>query len=1505
MIENHKHHEPVKLPFKQSHAFIIGINDYQQLYKLRTAINDAKKLAEILAHQHGFNVFPPLLNASRKDIDRLLKKTIIEKVKKEDRCLFYFAGHGIALSGEDRPRGYLMPADAVQGNVNSFISMNQLYDALNQLPCKHLLVILDCCFAGAFKWASRFRYPGLLMPKRIYKERFHRFVKDPAYQVITSAASDQKAMDYDLSKLDIFEEIAIGKRDNKRMSYSPFAEALFKGLAGAADIIPTGEGDGLITASELYLYLREQVELKTIEINEKIRQTPGIFTLEKHDKGEFIFLHPTHRLNLPPIPRRNPYKGLQSFEEQDMDLFYGRERVIKDLVQKIDENNLVVVTGASGTGKSSVVKAGLIPELRQQDYYILPVIRPGKNPVAALEKILNESKLFAAEVSLTKNMDTISEKLIRDKTLLAIDQYEELITQCKREIDRNYFIRVLKYFLDKNDLNLFKIILTVRADFEPQFDGTELEKYWKNSRYPIPSFTTEELREVIIKPLLQEVLVIEPPGLVDRMIDEVIQAPGALPLFSFTLSELYRLYVESGRTNRVLHEDDYKKLGGVVGALRTRADNLYNNMQPEYQATMQKIMLRLVSFERGEVSGKKVLMKELVFSEEENDRVITIIEQLLEAHLLLKDIDVDNHVYIEPAHDALIRAWATLGHWINSFGQDKILLQNRLSEAVKDYGAIKDKNLLWHGDPRLELFQKELQSPNSLLNKEEESFVKESITLKRQKKRRFVTVLIGMIIVLTGSLIFAIYKANEATNEARIARSNYLSSQAQIKLKEEPMTAIRLAEESYRLNKNNIALQLMIDAAVSTFQHPFYRANIRHDHYINSAVFSPTGSRILTASSDDTAKLWDLQGKCITTFPHANTVLSARFSPGGTRVLTASSDNTARLWNLEGKPLAVFPHTDIVYSARFSPDGTKILTSSRDNTVKLWDLQGNPLTYYIQKKTPKTAEFSPDGSRFITVSLLGDARLWDINGKPIKYLGSVISAEFSTKNNRILTFSMFFSYPGITTGYEVTIRGMAGHILKRFKPPLRTIKYVAFSPDGTKIFTGDSNGLCGLWNMNGRILPDFEAHKDSITSVVFSPDGTKILTASRDKTAKLWDLNGKLIADFDKHNDIVGSAVFSPDGTRVLTISRDNTAKLWDMREQPSMDLRHNDAVTATAFSPDGTQVITVSDDNTVKLWGLGGNLAANFNKHTKLVNSAEFSPDGTKILSASADNTAKLWNRSGKLLKNFEHAANVNSAVFSPDGDRILTASYDKTVKLWNLYGSLITNFDQHNDLLHYAIFSPDGKKILTTSHDKTAKIWDLQGQMLLNLDIHDLSVNRPVFSPDGKKIIIVSEVARLWDLGGKCLAVFKSPGPKSIKKYDVTSALFSPDGKQVLTASNNNKAELWDLQGHRLLEFTGHKGIVNSAVFSPDGKRILTASVDGTAKMWDLNGNLLADFNIHKDIVNSAVFSPDGRRVLTASADKTVKLWYTPEGIIQWLKTDKIPKLNQEEKYLGGVNF
>ena len=374
------------LHFARHHAFIVGIDAYQNVSRLKTAVNDARELAQVLAEKQHFEVHAARCSTRAATRCARCSETMARLVTADDRVLFYFAGHGIAADGDDGPAGYLVPADADPHDLKTFIPMAELQDALQALPCRHLLLVLDCCFSGAFKWASQTRAIGTLMPKRIYKAAVRSVRPRPGlaghHLGRLRPEGDGRAAGprhrrpragRDASRRGAF---AVRARVVRRAGGRRRFQNRARGRRRRSP--PPRSTPTSATASSRRRSTPGQSK----------RQTPGFFPLRKHDKGEFIFLHPRHRLNLPPNPGRSPYKGLQSFDETDQSLFYGRDRAIRELQARAATVRLLVVSGASGTGKSSVVKAGLLPLLRAEGHRILPVVRPGLHPLAALEQAL-------------------------------------------------------------------------------------------------------------------------------------------------------------------------------------------------------------------------------------------------------------------------------------------------------------------------------------------------------------------------------------------------------------------------------------------------------------------------------------------------------------------------------------------------------------------------------------------------------------------------------------------------------------------------------------------------------------------------------------------------------------------------------------------------------------------------------------------------------------------------------------------------------------------------------------------------------------------------------------------------------------------------------------------------------------------------------------------------------------------------------------------------------------
>jgi WD40 repeat protein len=795
----------------------------------------------------------------------------------------------------------------------------------------------------------------------------------------------------------------------------------------------------------------------------------------------------------------------------------------------------------------------------------------------------------------------------------------------------------------------------------------------------------------------------------------------------------------------------------------------------------------------------------------------------------------------------------------------------------------------------------------------------------------------------------AIFERHRADRKNKESIANGLSTIASLALTSDNIISIRIAEMAYKMSLPNPSprvLQALSAAASSTVVRPLYILDLHHEKPINSAVFSPDGALILTASLDHTAKLWNLEGKLLVEFKHTNSVDSAVFSPDSTKILTACFDKKAILWDIKGACLEKYEHMGPVTSAIFSPDGRTILTASADRTARLWNLKGTCLSKYKHEGYINSVEFSIDGTLIITASNDGTSRLWDINGKCIakyKHETSVNSAVFSPDCKHILTTA---SRENLATLWDLNEKKLMEFKTEVFgKFDSNSFTSAVFSPKGNYILTASTDKTAILWNIKGGMIKTFR-HTDDVNSAVFSPDGTRILTASKDKTAKLWDLEGNPIADFTNHIDYVRKAIFSPDGKYILTSSYDNTAKLWKPDGTFSIGFqKEHEYVTSATFSPIGTHILTISKDystkkintnasnecSTAKLWEIDGTFLMEY-KNIGCIESAIFSPDGKKILTTSwigkrsvypnskGDNF-RLWDLKEKLLAENKNQGEINDIIFSPKGNFILTVSNYKIAYLWNLEGKLLTEYKHPSELdsIQSAFFSPEGNYILTNDFSGFY-LWDIKGKLLKSYE-DDFNVKTPIFSPDGKLILIISEMRneageddsykyftstiKLRDLKGRLILECKPPYPSSIHY-----ASFSPDGKYILALLNDYNVYLWDLKGNLLVEFKNKIDINQDRSdflgfdpsFSPDGKYILTDSPDGgLIRLWNLNGILLAEYRLKGDPI-SVVFSPNNQYIFVQKYG-TAELLYTPEGIIDWLKTAKIRELSQEDKKELGI--
>lgn len=1047
--------------------------------------------------------------------------------------------------------------------------------------------------------------------------------------------------------------------------------------------------------------------------------------------------------------------------------------------------------------------------------------------------------------------------------LLVIDQFEELVINsnsrdeterpnpsgCKANHDlqripkKQYnswrtFLEVLRIAIADHSETL-RLVVTLRSDFEPRFTNTVLETYWEEGRFPVPAMATHELRQAIENPALKQALYFEEltddsgtstGTLVTKLIDEVSQMPGALPLLSFTLSELYiRLYerwrANPDYTDRTLRFEDYNDLHGVAGALTERANKAFGQLDPVHQSTIKRVMLRMVALEGGTIARRRVPESELLYAnEEENQRVREVIDRLVSARLLVKGQEQET-IYVEPAHDYLIHGWPLLESWIRE-EEEKLRQQRRLTPAAVEWDSRRTPNrqtnrkekpvhFLWNADPYLDVLHETLNSDRNWFNRVEADFVKQSVRQRRRNISWRWRIAVGVMLGLSGLTIATLIGQRNAQIEqisaSRQAAEASLLSNQELDALVSSLQAAKTLRQSLLLRffKPETQLQnqvkLVLQKAVAQVEE---RNRIVLPDTGYAVAFSPDGQLIATAQLGGKINLWKSTGEAIPDFKlsdQEDEIQTLAFTSDGQQIITIDYNQSLKFWSLDGQQIK--ENSKVPTSSNqlaTTSDGKPVLNSTDFERSELIDLENEV----------SIASFSETG--FITNGVFSPD-------------GKLIAADQRAGN----TISVF----EVDTGREVA--QLQGSYFSSNVPIS-----ISFSPDATLIATGGfQDDTIHLWDMDGNLLAKFLANQGGIYAINFSSDGKRLASSGADGTLRIWqNLEGKQVREIRLPSDI-SDVDISSDG-QLLAMSRQLETETGEIAEVINLSTGEQFAISQRfgsvaelLLSPINTSLVVSEGNGTVHQIDLGGQQSLS----SFVVQAADINQFGSFV----RDQQYRL--SQGISFSQDENLLAIggdnNLTVFTPNGQE-LDLTFDSTQP--SGIGGFGENWVQASAFSHNS---------------------DLLAAVGVGGDMRILQ------SHDGKPLL---------------------PGPVSVNTTQTLSIAFNPTGDLIATAGLDgsiNRVRLWKISGNRLEQVTeldGHADVVSQIIFSPDGNFIATASEDGTARIWDLSGQQLAQFeganqlDIEQQVVNIA-FSPDGQQLVLAY--KTLaEGWYFHKGVKSW---------------------
>ncbi|MEU6728189.1 hypothetical protein ABZ917_31165 [Nonomuraea wenchangensis] len=1189
-------------------------------------------------------------------------------------------------------------------------------------------------------------------------------------------------------------------------------------------------------------------------------------------------------------PPASPYRGLAGYGVEHAELFFGREALVRSLMERVRGagGGPVVVTGPSGCGKSSVVRAGLVPAFLASrssggEAAGVVMLAPGADPLGALARelaALGGGDPVRLRAVIESDPGAAARALPAGPVLVVVDPFEEVFTECADPAARRRFVAALGELA-----RAAAVVVSVRSEhFGACAAYPELVAALRRPEI-VPPPGEAELRAMIEEPAARCALRLE-AGLADLVLEELRayepeleRSGGVLPLLSHAL-----LATWDRRSGDVLAMADYRAAGGVAGAVAASAEEALRALGPEFEGMARELLLRMVRTDGA--AGRRVPLAEL--TESGSGEAAAVRAQVL-AGLARSRLVTVHGGEAALVHDALIRAWPRLGGWVDAEraatlvrrrlaedarrwereGRDpaQLYADTRLAAAIALTGAppgpaspdaaegrVDDGGALpavgsmtVHGKlvaagrrpaRRLPLTRPGPDVAGEGLSGVERAFLLASGRRQRRRAlagRAVMAVLSVLVLAAAAGAVLQWRAAGQAARQERQAaaqRDAALSRQVAASAAALPdaAPAAQLALAAHRLSTTPEARGALL-----------------------GALSRPIPSRLLG---------------------HAAPVERVVYRPDGQVLATVSGDRTARLWNV-ADPLrpksagVVTGHTAGLTAAAFSPDGKVLATASADGTARLWDAAApaspKPLATLKGHEGPVlSVAAAPKGGLLATAGADRTVRLWDVASPAAPKAVAVLRQPSEPAD---VAFSPDGRMVAVTSATGVTLLDVltpaTPATLAAFATPDGgAVRSVAFSPDGRSLATGAATGALHLWNIAAAKLTGTAAGTGvTVEDVAFGPDGGVLAAASADGAVRLWDIatpgEPQPAAVLTAPSGAAGVA-FSPDGRTLAAAGADGVARLWNVADPARVAARarlgrHTARVNALAVAKGGGTLATVSDDKTVKLWDIGDPAAAapvsTLRGHTGAVVGVAFSPDDRYVVSAALDGTARLWEvarpANPKFVATMQGpASGLRSVAYAPGGKVVAAIGGDGRTQLWDVSTPAaprrVATPGAADGRLDALAFRPDGKVLATGSGTASVRLWE-------------------VSKPAAPRLL--ADVAA-------------QPG-------GVLGLRFAPDGRTLATTGADGAAALWDVAAperpRRLALLRGHTGPVTAAAFGADGRTLVTASRDRTLRVWNVADRArpsLWAVLAGAEPVDDVAATPDGA-TLAATSGAAVQLW------------------------------